>query len=51
MDPLSTTVSIVAILQPTTTLTGYINDVRHATRQQAKVAVVASNLYGLLTSL
>ncbi len=51
MDPLSMTASIIAILQLTTTLTGYINDVRHATREQAKVAVEASNLYGLLTSL
>lgn len=45
------TASIVAILQLTTTLTGYINDVRHATAEQAKVAVEASNLYSLLTSL
>ncbi len=45
------TASIVAILQLTTTLTGYINDVRHATAEQAKVAVEASNLYCLLTSL
>lgn len=45
------TASIIAILQLTTTLTGYINDVRHATAEQAKVAVEASNLYSLLTSL
>ena len=45
------TASIIAILQLTTTLTGYINDVRHATTEQAKVAVEASNLYILLTSL
>lgn len=45
------TASIIAILELTTTLTGYINDVRHATKEQAKVAVEASNLYGLLTSL
>ncbi len=51
MDPLSITASIIAILQLTTMLTGYINDVRHATREQAKVAVEASNLYSLLTSL
>jgi hypothetical protein len=51
MDPLSITASIIVILQLTTTLTGYINDVRHATREQAKVAVEASNLYSLLTSL
>ena len=51
MDPLSITASIIAILQLTTTLTSYINDVRHATREQAKVAVEASNLYSLLTTL
>ena len=51
MDPLSVTASIVAVLQLTSTLTGYINDVRHATAEQAKLAVEASNLYNLLTSL
>ena len=51
MDPLSLTASIIAILQLTTTLTSYINNVRHATREQAKVAVEASNLYSLLTGL
>jgi hypothetical protein len=51
MDPISLTASIIAILELTTKLTGYINDVRHATREQAKVAVEASNLYSLLTSL
>lgn len=51
MDPLSTTTSIIAILQLTTTLTGYINDVRNAITEQAKMAVEASTLYSLLTSL
>ena len=45
------TASIVAVLQLTTTLTGYINDVGHVTADQAKVAVEASNLYSLLISL
>ena len=45
------TASIIAILQLTANLTGYINDVRHATTEQAKVAVEASTLYSLLTSL
>ena len=45
------TASIVAVLQLTTALTGYINDVRHATAEQAKVAVEASNLHSLLTNL
>jgi hypothetical protein len=51
MDPLSMTASIIAVLQLTSTLTGYINDVRKATTGQAKMAVEASNLYSLLTSL
>lgn len=45
------TASIIAILQLTTKLTGYINDVRQATTEQAKVAIEASNLYCLLTTL
>jgi hypothetical protein len=45
------TASIIAILKLTTALTGYINDVRHTTEEQKKVAVEASNLYTLLTSL
>jgi hypothetical protein len=45
------TASIIAVLELTTALMGYINDVKHATREQVKVAVEASNLYGLLNSL
>ena len=45
------TASIITILQLTTTLTGYITDVRNATAEQAKVAVETSSLYSLLTSL
>jgi hypothetical protein len=51
MDPLSMTASIIAILELTSALTSYTNDVRHATREQKRVAVEASNLYSLLTSL
>jgi hypothetical protein len=51
MDPLSLTASIVAVLQLTSTLTSYINEARNATAEQAKVAVEASNLYSLLTTL
>ena len=51
MDPLSITASIIGILQLTKTLTGYLNSVRNATTEQQKVAIEASNLYGLLTSL
>ena len=51
MDPLSLTASIIAILQLTSTLTSYINEARNATAEQEKVAVEASNLYSLLTTL
>jgi hypothetical protein len=51
IDPLSITASIIAILKLITALTGYINNVRHVTEEQKKVAVEASNLYTLLTSL
>lgn len=43
--------SIIAVLQLASTLTGYFNDVRNATAEQAKVAVETSNLLGLLTSM
>ena len=45
------TASIIAILQLTSTLSGYINDVRKTTKEQEQVAVEASNLFSLLTSL
>src|ERR1700755_2026629 len=51
MDPLSMTASIITVLELTTTLTGFINDVRHATREEAKVGIEASSIYSLLTSL
>jgi hypothetical protein len=51
MDPLSMTASIIAVLELTSTLTNYINNVEKATAEQAKVAVEASNLFSLLTSM
>jgi hypothetical protein len=45
------TASIIAILELTSKLTSYINDMRRATEEQKQVAMEASNLYGLLTSL
>ncbi|KIX05451.1 uncharacterized protein Z518_06323 [Rhinocladiella mackenziei CBS 650.93] len=51
MDPLSMTASIIAILQLTSALTSYINDAKNATKEQAQLAIEASNLYGLLTAL
>ncbi|KIX03048.1 uncharacterized protein Z518_06598 [Rhinocladiella mackenziei CBS 650.93] len=51
MDPLSITAGIIAVLQLTSTLTNYINDSRNATKEQVLLAIEASNLYGLLTTL
>ena len=51
MDPLSITASIVTVLQLTTTLATYFHGVRYATAEQAKVAVEATALCSLLTSL
>jgi hypothetical protein len=51
MDPLSLTASIIAVLQLISTLTSYINEVKNATAEQAKVAVEAGILYDLLATL
>lgn len=51
MDPLSLSASIIAILQITGTLLSYLNDVRNLTKDQAQLAVEASNVYSLLLSL
>lgn len=51
MDPLSTTASIIAILELTTTLVAFLNNVKNATKEQKQVAIEASNLYGLLIGL
>ena len=51
MDPLSVSASIIAVLQLTGTVLSYLNDVRNATKDQAHLAVEASNIYSLLTAL
>lgn len=51
MDPLSVTASIIAVLQTTSSLVCYINDLRKASHEQAKTAIEASNLCSLLTNL
>lgn len=51
MDPVSLTASIIAILELTTKLTSYMNSVRNATLEQKQLAVEASSLLSLLTSL
>jgi hypothetical protein len=51
MDPLSVTASIVAILQLTTEVIKYLNDVKDAPKDRARFAIEASNLSNLLVSL
>jgi hypothetical protein len=51
MDPLSVTASIIAILQLSNKVIGYLNDVKDASKERAKCAIEAANLYSLLTNL
>jgi hypothetical protein len=51
MDPLSVTASIIAILQLTSSVIEYLNDVQDAPKDRARLAVEASNLYSLLIAL
>lgn len=51
MDPLSVTASIIAVLQLSTKVLGYLNDVKDASKERAKCAVEASSLHSLLLNL
>jgi hypothetical protein len=51
MDGLSVAASIVAILQLTHMVIGYLNDVKDASTDRARCALEASNLYNLLVTL
>jgi hypothetical protein len=51
MDPLSATASIVAILQLSNKVVGYLHDVKDASKDRAKCAIEAANLNSLLTTL
>jgi uncharacterized protein with NAD-binding domain and iron-sulfur cluster len=51
MDPLSATASIIAILQLSSKVLGYLNDVKDASKDRAKCAVEAAHLNSLLTAL
>lgn len=51
MDPLSVTASIIAILQLSGKVLGYLNDVKDASKDRAKCAIEAANLNSLLTAL
>ena len=51
MDPTSTAASIIAILQLSSQVLGYLNDVKDASKDRAKCAIEAANLNSLLTAL
>ncbi|OAG02463.1 uncharacterized protein CC84DRAFT_1022712 [Paraphaeosphaeria sporulosa] len=51
MDPLSVTASIIAVLQLSAKVLGYLNDVNNASKDRANCAVEASNVHSLLLSL
>jgi hypothetical protein len=51
MDPVSLTASIIAILQLTATVLEYLNHVKNASTDRALIAIEASNVYSLLTTL
>ena len=51
MDPLSGTASIIAVLQLSAKVLGYLNDVEDASKDRAKCAVEASNVHNLLVNL
>jgi hypothetical protein len=51
MDLLSVTASIIAVLQLSAKVLGYLNDVKDASKDRAKCAVQASNAYSLLFNL
>lgn len=51
MDPVSFTASIIAILQLSSKVLGYLNDVKNASKDREQCAIEASNLYCLLINL
>lgn len=51
MDPLSITASIIAVLQLTSEVIKYLDDVKDAPKDRARLVTEASNLYSLLMNL
>ena len=51
MDPLSATASIIATLQLSSKVLGFLHDVKDAPKDRAKCAVEAAHLNSLLTAL
>jgi len=51
MDPLSAAASIIAVLQLSGKVLGYLNDVKSASKDRSKCAIEVANLNSLLTAL
>ncbi|OCK87074.1 uncharacterized protein K441DRAFT_452221, partial [Cenococcum geophilum 1.58] len=51
IDPLSTTASIIAILQLSSKVVRYLTNVRDALKERTKCAIKALNLHSLLLNL
>jgi hypothetical protein len=51
MDPLSVTASIIAVLQLTSKVLSYLNDVKGASEERKLCAIETSNIYNLLLNL
>jgi hypothetical protein len=51
MDPLSVTASIIAILQLSNKVIGYLNDVKDAAKERQRCAIEVTNLQSLLMNL
>ncbi|ORY13095.1 hypothetical protein BCR34DRAFT_481583 [Clohesyomyces aquaticus] len=51
MEPVSAAASVIAILQLTSKVIEYLDNVRRAQNDRARLAIEASNLYNLLTIL
>ncbi|KAF2137260.1 uncharacterized protein K452DRAFT_236179 [Aplosporella prunicola CBS 121167] len=51
MDPLSITVSVIAILDLTTKVFGYVNSVKYASKERRQCAMEMSSTLALLTEL
>ncbi|KFY17788.1 hypothetical protein V492_00386 [Pseudogymnoascus sp. VKM F-4246] len=51
MDPLSVTASIIAIVQLTSVIIGFLNDVKDASKDRARCAIEVSNVSSLLVAL
>ncbi|KAL9080321.1 MAG: hypothetical protein Q9157_000908 [Trypethelium eluteriae] len=51
MDPFSITASVIATLQLSSRVLGYLNEVKDTSKDRAICAVEAANLYSLLTTL